>query len=70
MKVLINKEDFGIVVEFLVRWEFDFWVVKCLKCLILVGFNDIGYDKWVGMGKLEFCLVLLGILRIGRGLDF
>nr|DAK61740.1 MAG TPA: hypothetical protein [Bacteriophage sp.] len=45
-------------------------VWKWLKCLILVGFNDMGYDKWFEMVKLGFCLILLGILRIGRGLDF
>ena len=45
MKVLINKEVFGIMCGFLLRLEFDFWVVKWLKCLILVGFDDMGYDK-------------------------
>ena len=60
IKVLINKEVFEIVGEFLVRWKFDFWVVKWLKCLILVGFNDIGYDKWFGEWNLEFCLILVG----------
>ena len=41
--------------EFLVRWKFDFWVVKLGKCLILVGFDDMGYDKGfegVGFGIL------------------
>lgn len=47
-----------------------FLVVKWLKCLILVGFNDMGYDKWFGIGKLGFCLVLLRILMIEEGLDF
>ena len=42
-----NKEDFGIVGRFLVRWKFDFWVMKLGKCLILVGFDDMGYDKGV-----------------------
>ena len=60
MKVLINKEDFEIVGRFLVRWEFDFWVARLVKCLILVGFDDMGYDKWFGMRKLGFCLILLG----------
>lgn len=46
VKVLINKDNFEIMSEFLVRWKFDFWVVKWLKCLILVGFDDMGYDKW------------------------
>ena len=45
VKVLINKEVFGIADEFLVKWEFDFLVVKWMKCLILVGFDDMGYDK-------------------------
>ena len=49
---------------------FDFWVVKWVKCLILVGFDDMGYDKGVGGGDLGFCLVLLGILKIGDRLDF
>lgn len=30
----------------------------------------MGYDKWFEMGKLGFCLVLLGIFNIGEGLDF
>ena len=45
MKVLINKDNFEIMGEFLVKWEFDFLVVKWVKELILVGFNDMGYDK-------------------------
>ena len=45
MKVLINKDNFEIMDEFLMKWEFDFLVVKWMKCLILVGFNDMGYDK-------------------------
>ena len=64
VKVPINKEDFGIVGRFLVRWKFDFWVMKLGKCLILVVFDDMGYDKWFGMEKLGFCLILLGILKI------
>lgn len=62
----INKEDFGIVGRFLVRWKFDFWIVKLGKCLILVGFDDMGYDKWFGGGDLGFCLILLGIFDIGK----
>ena len=61
VKVLINKDNFGFVCEFLAKWEFDFWVVKWLRCLILVGFNDMVYDKGFGLGKLGFCLILLGI---------
>ena len=45
MKVLVNKDNFGIANEFLVKWEFDFLFVKWVKWLILVGFNDMGYDK-------------------------
>ena len=60
VKVLINKDNFEIMGEFLVRLKFDFWVWKWLKCLILVGFDDMGYDKWFGMVKLGFCLILLG----------
>ena len=56
MKVLINKEVFGIADEFLMRWEFDFLVVKWMKGLILVGFNDMGYDK--GFDELDFWILL------------
>ena len=59
VKVLINKEVFEIVGEFLVRWKFDFWVVKLGKCLILVGFDDMGYDKWFDELDFGFCLILL-----------
>lgn len=55
VKVLIYKDNFGYVSGFLVRWEFDFWVVKWVKCLILVVFDDMGYDKgfwWVEFGIL------------------
>ena len=58
-----NKEDFGIVSGFLVRWKFDFWVMKLGKCLILVGFDDMGYDKGFGGGYLGFCLILVGIFE-------
>ena len=59
----INKEDFEIMVEFLVRWKFDFLVVKWLKCLILVGLDDMGYDKW--FDELDFWILLdfVGILK-------
>ena len=61
----INKEDFGIVGGFLVRWKFDFWVVKWLKCLILVGFDDMGYDKGFGMGEIwDFAWFCWGFLMI------
>lgn len=60
MKVLINKEVFEIVDGFLVRWEFDFWVVKWGKCLILVGVDDMGYDKGFDGMNFGFCLILLG----------
>ena len=51
-----NKEDFGIVGRFLVGWKFDFWIVKLGKCLILVGFDDMGYDK--GFGGAGFWILL------------
>ena len=56
VKVLINKDNFEIMSEFLVRWKYDFWVVKWLKCLILVGFDDMGYDKW--FEGVEFGILL------------
>ena len=68
MKVLINKEVFGIVDEFFMRWEFDFLVVKWMKCLILVGFDDMGYDKWfegVEFGiLLDFCGIFKDIDKV------
>ena len=60
----INKEDFGFVGRFLVRWKFDFLVWKWLKCLILVGFDDMGYDKVFDELDFGFCLILWGILNI------
>ena len=62
----INKEDFEFVGGILVRWKFDFWVVKWLKCLILVGFNDMGYDKVFDELDFGFCLILWWILMIKR----
>ena len=68
VKVSTNKEDFGIVGRFLVRWKFDFWIVKWLKCLILVGFDDMGYDKWfegVEFGiLLDFCGIFKDIDKV------
>ena len=64
VKVPINKENFEIMSEFLVRWKSDFWVVKWLKCLILVGFDDMWYDKGFDELDFGFCLILLGILKI------
>ena len=66
----INKENFGFVGRFLMREEFDFWVVKWLKCLILVGFDDMGYDKWFVMRKFGNLLDFVGNLKIGERLDF
>lgn len=68
--MLINKEDFEIVGGILVIWKFDFWVVKWLKCLILVGFDDMGYDKGFEMVKFGILLDFSGILRFWIGLDF
>lgn len=45
VKVLINKENFRFMDGFLAKWEFDFWVVKWLKCLKNKGFYDMGCDK-------------------------
>ena len=59
----INKEDFGFVGRFLVRWKFDFWVMKLGKCLILVGFDDMGYDKWFGGVEFGILLDFVGILE-------
>ena len=64
MKVLINKEVFGIANEFLVKCEFDFLVVKWMKCLILVGFDDIGYDKGFDELDFGFYLILLEFWKI------
>lgn len=68
--MLINKDVFGITGGFLVRWKFNFFVVKWLKVAWLVDLSDMGYDMEFEMGKLGFCLILLGILNIGKGLDF
>ena len=65
--MLINKDNFGIVDGFLIRWKFNFWIVKWLKVAWLVGLSDMGYDKWFEMGKLGFCLILVGFLKIGEG---
>ena len=48
MKVPINKDNFGIVSVGLVRLKFDFWAVMWVKALILVGFDDMGYDMGIG----------------------
>ena len=61
VKTLINKDNFGIVGEFLMRWKFDLGVMKWLKVAWLVGLSDMGYDKWFGGMDLGFCLILLGI---------
>ena len=66
VKVLINKDNFEIMSEFLVRWKFDFWVVKWLKCLILVGFDDMGYDKGFDELDFVFCLILVGFDDMGK----
>ena len=65
-----NKEDFGIVGRFLVRWKFDFWVVKLGKCLILVGFDDMGYDKGFGGRRFGILLDFVGDLMIEEGWIF
>ena len=40
-------------------------VVELGKCLILVGFDDMGYDKWFGMGKFGILLDFVGVFKIG-----
>ena len=70
MKTPINKEYFGIVGELLARWKFGFWVVKWLKCLILMGFDDMWYDIGFEGWNLGFLLDFVGRFEIGRGLDF
>ena len=70
VKVSTNKEDFGIVGRFLVRWKFDFWVVKLGKCLILVGFDDMGYDKWFEGRRFGILLDFVGDLMIKEGWIF
>ena len=67
VKLLINKEVFGIADGFLVRWKFDFWVVKWLKYLILVGFDDMGYDNVLIWIKIEFYLILFGFWGYRQG---
>ena len=64
--MLINNEDFEIVDEFLVRWKFDFWVMKLLKCLILVGFDDIRYDKGLILSEWQIYIIFMGFLMIKR----
>ena len=66
MKVLINKDNFEIMDEFLVKWEFDFLVVKWMKFLILLGFDDMGYDKW--FDELYFW-ILLDFVWIFKDID-
>jgi hypothetical protein len=41
-----------------------------VKVAWLVGLSDMGYDMGFGGMNLGFCLILLGILNIGEGLDF
>ena len=60
VKTLINKDNFGIVGEFLMRWKFDLGVMKWLKVAWLVGLSDMEYDKCFGKMDLGFCLILLG----------
>lgn len=70
VKVLINKDNFEFMDVVLVRWKFDFWVVKWLKCLILVGFDDMGYDKGLERRESEILLDFLGVFEDLDMLDF
>ena len=63
-KVLINKEDFGIVGLILGWIEFDFLVVGWDFLLIFMGFYDMGCDNIFIWIKIEFCLILLEFLKI------
>nr|DAK87576.1 MAG TPA: hypothetical protein [Bacteriophage sp.]DAV23457.1 MAG TPA: hypothetical protein [Bacteriophage sp.]DAZ80812.1 MAG TPA: hypothetical protein [Caudoviricetes sp.] len=38
--------------------------------MILVGIDDMGYDKGFEGADLGVCLILLEILRIRKGLNF
>ena len=50
--------------EFLVRWKFDFLIVKWLKCLILVGIDDMWYDNGVRDGEIGILLDFVGFSKI------
>lgn len=41
-----------------------FWVMKLGKCLILVGFDDMGCDKGFGGGGFGILLDFVGNLRV------
>ena len=66
-KILLERKDCFLLSWFLSYFlsvghiisKFDFWVVKWLKCLILVGFDDMGYDKGFDELDFGFCLILL-----------
>lgn len=47
-----------------------FWVVKWLKCLILIGFYDMGYDKGFWWVKFRILLDFVGILMISVRWNF
>ena len=44
--------------------------MKLGKCLILVGFDDMGYDKWFGGGDFGILLDFVGDLMIKEGWIF
>ena len=68
-KLLIGKSvDFlRIFCIYIGRKWFELWVEiwdgRWVKVLIFVGFDDIGCDIWILIGKLVKCLILLGLIR-------
>lgn len=48
---------------FWMKLSLNFWSVKWLKCLILVGFDDMRYDKGFGEGGIGILLDFVGGLR-------
>ena len=44
--------------------------MKLGKCLILVGFDDMGYDKWFEGRRFGILLDLVGELMIKEGWIF
>lgn len=68
--MLINKDNFEFVGGILVKLDFNFGVVKWVKALILVGFDDMGYDKGLERRESEILLNFLGVFEDLDMLDF
>ena len=62
-KVLINKEDFGIVGLILGWIKFDFWIVGWDFLLIFMGFYDMGCDNGFGEGRIGILVDFVGIVE-------